>query len=451
MIQVRSDLLIVACCGLLALVGCSRAPATAATAEADETLPAAGKVTRASDHLQAISPVYTIDRIYKSMTGPWSNRELRLLEVDKPELLWITGCQVEMVGADGATHMPEQFMCHTNLDFDPDWHNDLFRSETPLDGRLFTLSQGELQIQFPPGFGIPVLSNEILDLSTQALNLNVRDRTFDVRHKVDVNFVRDSAAARPMKPLYERALMGMVSLEDEGRIPDQLLDEAAGDKTEHHAPGRGHAQHQTHEHEAGPGHASHDGHVSYGPCVSCCVPGQTAIEGYEFNDTLGQRFSTHWIIKPGREENHTRVTTMMALPFDTTLHFLAVHMHPFAESLELRDVTADKSIFKSRIRNLEGAIGLAEVEYFSSAEGVPVYKDHEYELVSVYNNTTGQDQDSMAVMYAYFLDQNYRGPDPELEHLRQENTSIEEEDGAPLPERSPAAGENGPVCNAQGQ
>jgi hypothetical protein len=250
-----------------------------------------------------------------------------------------------------------------------------------------------------------------------------------------VGFVRDAAATRPMKPLYERALMSMVSLEDRGLIPDKLLDDAEV----------GHA-HQDHADSH-----SHDGHVSLGPCLSCCVPGVTAVDGYEFSDTLGQRFSTHWIIKPGREENHTRVTKMMALPFDTTLHFLAVHMHPFGESLELRDVTADKSIFKSHVRNLDGQIGLAAVEYFSSEEGVPVYKDHEYELVSVYNNTTGANQDSMAVMYAYFLDQNYRGPDAALEHLRQDNSSIDDGEGAPFPLRKPDVSENGPVCNAQGE
>ncbi len=176
------------------------------------------------------------------MTGPWANRDIRLLESTKPELTWITGCHVEMVAPDGATHMPEQFMCHANLDFDADWHNDLFRSQTPLDGRLFTLSQGQLQVDFPPGFGIPVMSNEILELSTQVLNLNVNDRTVDVRHKVDIDFVRDAETTRPMKPLYERAIMGMVSLEGRGLVPDQ------------------HQEHDTH------------GHAGQGPCLTFCVP-----------------------------------------------------------------------------------------------------------------------------------------------------------------------------------
>jgi hypothetical protein len=237
-------------------------------------VPDEGQVTPTSAGLQAISPIYHVDRIYKSMTGPWSSRQLRLLDAKTPELVWITGSSVQMVAADGVTPMPEQFMCHTNFDFDGDWHNDLFQSTTPLDGRLFTLSQGQLSVQFPPGFGIPVMSNEIIDLSTQVINLNVKNRAFDVRHKVDISFVRDGAAPGAMKPLYERALMGMVSLEGRGLVPDQKETTAAAELL----------------------------HSAHGPCLSCCVPGMTAVDGYEHSDTLGQRFSTHWIIKPGRDD-----------------------------------------------------------------------------------------------------------------------------------------------------
>jgi hypothetical protein len=44
------------------------------------------------------------------------------------------------------------------------------------------------------------------------------------------------------------------------------------------------------------------------------------------------------------------------------------------------------------------------VDHFSSREGIPLYRDHEYELVSIYNNTTPVDQDSMAVMHLYVRD-----------------------------------------------
>jgi hypothetical protein len=412
--------LIAACCLLPYVAACSHAPSTAehakaadtatlaqasaTAADAGEPIPFEGQVSETDRRVELISPLYTVDRIYKSMTGPWSNRELHLLDSGTPELVWITGCHVEMVEADGHTHMPEQFMCHVNIDFDGDWHNDLFRSAKPLDGRLFTLSQGQLHVHFPPGFGIPVMSSEILDVSTQVLNLNVRDRSFQVRHKVYIDVVRDRDAPRPMKPLYERAVMGMVSLEGRELVYDQH-DEAENHDTGHHHSGHVHGD-NAHSHTAHPA------------CKSCCVPGAMASEGLISSDSLGRQFTTHWVVKPGREVNRTRATTMMALPFDTTLHYIAVHMHPFAESFELRDLTADRSLFKSNVQNLDGEIGLAHVDFFSSEEGIPAHKDHEYELVSVYNNTTDQDQDSMAVMYIYFLDQEYRGPDPTLSEIK---------------------------------
>ena len=115
-------------------------------------------------------------------------------------------------------------------------------------------------------------------------------------------------------------------------------------------------------------------------------------------------------MKPGREVNQTLVTKILELPYDTTIHYIAVHLHPFAESLELRDLTAGQVVFKSSTRQFPDRIGLAHVDSFSSVEGIPIYKDHEYELVSVYQNVTDKDQDSMAVMNLYMLDKDFVAP-----------------------------------------
>ncbi len=66
---------------------------------------------------------------------------------------------------------------------------------------------------------------------------------------------------------------------------------------------------------------------------------------------------------------------------------------------------------QSEAKNFEDRIGLARVDYLESEEGIAVFADHEYEMVSVYDNTTGEDQDSMAVMYMYLWD---RGLDRRL-------------------------------------
>ena len=65
-------------------------------------------------------------------------------------------------------------------------------------------------------------------------------------------------------------------------------------------------------------------------------------------------------------------------------------------------------MFKSKAKNFKDKIGLEVVDFFSSKEGIPLYKDHDYEIVSVYNNTTEEDQDSMAVMYLYLLDKKFQ-------------------------------------------
>ncbi len=39
---------------------------------------------------------------------------------------------------------------------------------------------------------------------------------------------------------------------------------------------------------------------------------------------------------------------------------------------------------------------------------LPVFKDHNYEMITVYDNTTEEKQDSMAVMFLYLLDKEFR-------------------------------------------
>ena len=93
-------LVVAACCGLRRWLAVRTLRRPSPRDEPGSGYPVEGRVTRNANGLHAISPVYTIDRIYKSMTGPWSNRDVRFLESrPTPELTWITGCQVAMVGA----------------------------------------------------------------------------------------------------------------------------------------------------------------------------------------------------------------------------------------------------------------------------------------------------------------------------------------------------------------
>ena len=352
--------------------------ASAAPAAASPSTRASAGSLRTADGVvihekEVLSQVYEVDHIYKSMRGPQSSQTMPLLDAPVPELLWVVGFEAVMVSPDGQKAISQEFMCHSNLDFDAAKHSQLFGDDKTPSERLFTLSQGQQRIDFPDGFGIPILSSETLSLNTQVLNLNMKEGKAEVRHKIRVRFVRDKDLKTPYKPLFAGGAWGLKALEAEPAYfgesnPDPM----------HQGPG--------------------------------CMPGQNAAE-HEYADAQGRRFTGHWIVKPGREENHTLVTHLMNVPFDTTIHYIAIHLHPFAESLELRDLTTGTSVYKATTKQTEGAIGLAHVDYYTSVEGLPIYKDHEYELVSIYDNTTSEEQDSMAVMNMYMLDKLYKRPD----------------------------------------
>jgi len=292
---------------------------------------------------------------------------------ERPELIWVTGYRAEMMKADGTTPQSQEFMCHSNLDINMPQHLRIFGMERLSPNRVFTLSQGQQRIQFPEGFGMPIVSLEAFRLTTQVLNLNRTNQSFDVRHKVSIEYVRDKDLKVPLKPLFQLSANSMVLTEGK----DGYFGLPEADPNVH---GTG------------------------------CLVGTSASDtGGLYHDDYGRTFTAHWQVKPGREVNNTNVTRFMNVPFDTTVHYIAVHLHPFAESLELRDLTAGKTLYHSKVRPAEGRIGLEHVDYYASAEGLPIYKSHEYELVSVYNNTTTELQDSMAVMYLYALDKGFKG------------------------------------------
>jgi hypothetical protein len=316
-----------------------------------------------------LSPTYTIDRIYRSMRGPYSVHRFEM-DGGEPGLLWITAFDAVMAGPDGATPVSQEFMCHTNLSIRPGPGNlHLFPGRLqPSGGRLFSLAQGQMSARLPDGFGVPVLSDQTLQLTTQVLNHNAKGEPFEVRHRISIEFVRDADLGEPLVPLVPRAVFGMKLLE--GR--DGLYGVPSGET----APGE-HAE--------------------------SCLVGQDVRSPFAslLTDPSGRSFTGHWVLPPGPEVNRTYVTRLLDLPYDTTLHYAAVHLHPFATAIELRDLTAGATVVRSLARNLPDRIGLAEVQDYSSREGLAVRRDHEYEVVSEYDNTSGAEQDSMATVFLY--------------------------------------------------
>lgn len=324
-----------------------------------------------------LSKPYKIDKMYSSMRGPYGFDDVVLLDSDKPELLWIVGYKTTVVDAKSSDTMSQEFMCHANLDFDAKDYYGRFPTAPPVSGRVFTLSQGQQDIHFPEGMGIPVTSELPISLATQVLNLNLEDpKGLEVRHKVDIFFVRDAEVTAEMVPLFQGAAEGFKAL---GEARHYGFTEEEVDSME--AQGAG------------------------------CSVGAPAVAGDADDDTLGQQFTAHWLVPPGPEVNVTNVTRFLNLPYDTTAHYIAVHLHPFAERLVLKDLTANKILFEAKVVPTPDKVGIVSIDHFESVEGMPLYKSHQYELTSYYNNTSGKDVDSMAVLYIYMRDKKFQKPD----------------------------------------
>lgn len=307
-----------------------------------------------------VSDTLLIDTTYHSMEGPYQQVRFTIGSAERVDTLWITGIAAEVVGAD-LSPMPLEFFCHANLDYDPEAHRRLFNTQRLTSSRLFTLSQGHEAMRFPAGFGIPVRSDEPLYLTTQVLSNNGVDAARQVRVRIRIEYVRKGE--RPMMSLAMTSAAGVVST----------------------------AGHQGHY---GMSADEHAGHSASGESKS----------GIEYRDSLGQKFSGHWVVPPGKHSVRTVVTRWMSLGTDTDVHYIGVHVHPFAQRITLRDLTTGKDVFTSVVRPLEGRVGISKVTDFSSSRGLRLHAKHDYELIADYENPTPQPVDAMAVMFLYVRD-----------------------------------------------
>ncbi|NNK88494.1 MAG: hypothetical protein HKO90_09440 [Flavobacteriaceae bacterium] len=307
-----------------------------------------------------ITPTLVIDGIYKSMEGPKVMRAFQL-DPSRADLVFITGFTTEALSPTEVDNLSDDYICHTNVDYYDGEHYsrwDLNHRIGMQYPRLTSMSHGIESYNLPKGYGFPVFTNENLFLSTQTLNHNVSEEVFGVKHKISLNY---SEAVESLKPLYSKTIFIMLPYDKDNPF------EGPSDEN-----------------------------------PNACLPVET--KNHSYVNENGQALSGHWVIFPGEAEYSFDVTAQMQLQDSTSLHHAAIHVHPFTESLSLVDKTMNSILFESRAQNYRDKIGLEDVSYFSSSEGIMLYPDHRYELVLKVNNTTGIDQDMMASMFIFLYD-----------------------------------------------
>ncbi|MEH1009147.1 hypothetical protein VDP25_15510 [Winogradskyella sp. ECml5-4] len=317
-------------------------------------------ITKKDQTLSLITPTLVVDQIYKSMEGP---KVMRSFQIDSKtdDLVWITSFETKAISTNEVDALSNDYICHTNIDFYDGEHysrwnlNERIGQHYP---RLTSMSNGIEKYNFPDGYGFPVFGNENLFLSTQTLNHNIKSDPFSVKHQINLGYKPHS---KTMKPLQSKTVFIMLPYNTDNPFQGPT--------------------------EANP---------------NMCLPVETGNHSYS-NDE-GESLSGHWVVFPGRKRYSYDITHQLQLKDSTTLHHIATHLHPYAETLTLKNKTKDTVIFTSIAENYTDKTGLKRVSSFSSAEGVMLYPDHAYELILEVNNTSGSDQDMMASMFLFLYD-----------------------------------------------
>lgn len=317
-------------------------------------------IQNSDSSIRLVTPTLVIDNIYKSMEGPKVTRSFQL-DHTKEELVWLTSFETKALSTNEVDQLSNDYICHSNIDIYEGEHYSRWQLNHRIGEqypRLTSMSNGIESYEFPEGFGFPLFTNENLFLATQSLNHNIVGDPFTIKHEVNLGF---KPHHQRMKPLLSKTIFVMLPYNAE--------------------------------------------HPFQGPTEdnpNMCLPVETKNHSYQ--NEKGESLSGHWVIFPGKDTYSYDITHQLKLKDSTTMHSIASHLHPFAESLALRDITLDSTLFISKAENYKDKIGLKKVSYFSSEKGVMLYPDHNYELVLKTDNTTEINQDMMASMFVFLYD-----------------------------------------------
>jgi hypothetical protein len=348
------------------------------------------------------STAYLLDRVYLSMQGPRSNQSQLRLDLDSrdADTIWLTGIETTNVDADTGNEISDEYFCHSNLTFSPksttpEDHNAAFHAKKHMEWRLFTLVPGRMQLKLPRGFGIPIRGETQFDYFTMALNQNAGPER-RTRMRTRIVYQRDGEG--PMRPLFRRGLY----------VYQQHVKSNGVSR-----PRSRQLQHQgefcsasckldlTSESFSTFRSVHSNWMLDQHPGAKCCV---TNASSDGVTEQFGAENTVHWMVPPGKHEYHTEVTKQLQLPFDTSIHYVTGHLHPYGESLTLINLDSGEMVFEITSQDYDDRKGVYRMSEIQSIQGVPMRRDGRYELVAKYHNSTNEDVDAMGILYFYALD-----------------------------------------------
>jgi len=315
------------------------------------------------DSLVVKSDILNIDTIYRSMTGPYSSFTLVDLSEIKEKVIWLTGYQCKVFNAKNDQQILDDYLCHNNLNYgEPDsypWDIKTLGSEK----RIFTLTAGQTRIALPTGTGIPIYTPNNLAFFSQALNHNTFPINMDTYQEITIFFYSNKHAPNEMKALYPQT--PFVTTQIGG--PEGGFNSPTSDL--------------------------------YSPVLICGIDSNSSCHisyppNAKYNpyaDDYGRTYTGHWKLSKNDEVWTTNITNMLNLTENAIAMAAGSHMHPYAEKLELWDLSKNQKLHELGASNYQNKIGLSTIEYTSKLN-ISLKKNHQYALRSYYNcsdSTTG--------------------------------------------------------------
>jgi hypothetical protein len=331
--------------------------------------------------LTITTPVFEIDRRYRSMEGPHAEYDVRLDTGKAPgphELLWWKGARIEVLDESGKP-IGQEFMCHLNINVD----TKAREQSLGVTGasRLLTLTQGELDFELPRGHAVPVSSNESWNVMFQVLNHN-RDGKFRVKQRLTLFFIRDLDLFAPIDPLTWHAGSLWVPL-DKSNAEARALDTKA---------------------------------------CHCCLPLERALEATNnvmtgrLVDEAGRTLVGHWVVPPGTSTwSYPLARYVPSVPKERRLFATWTHVHPFAREVRIsahKPGCTPQIVTKSWVESEgDGRVGLKSIRSLSSIDGEIIPADATLEIAVDYDNTSGRPQDSMTSMGMFVEPNEWKRPE----------------------------------------
>ncbi len=316
------------------------------------------------------------------------------------ELYWFKGLKLEVLDEDGHKLPTAEFICHLNIDVDYKLRREAFeKSDVYSSSRLMTLTQGQTEFYFPPGFAVPVASDEQWKFVFQAANRTTLQHR-RVKQLCTLEFIRDSDLAKPMKALlWYNPYIAVIVDKDNGKYLESQ---------------------------------EHD-------CLSRSV-GESAdnmVKGTDFKDAQGRMVNGHFAVPPGITTYKAPILDGRNAGFamrDRKIHAVWSHVHPLCTSSSLIMCNGRKrrTVFSVAVTtNTSNGLEITHIDDIISQKGIKLGRGKAYELEATYENPTGMVQDSMVALGVFCHNDLFKKPDWSTCATRQSVGESNEQDGSP--------------------